>query len=60
VPVGSAEEEHVDLIVVGNRGLNALTGELLGPVPAGVARGAPCDVLIVQTTPAPEAGRLTA
>lgn len=38
-----------DLLVVGNRGLNTLTGRLLGSVPANVARNAGCDVLIVRT-----------
>ena len=47
----AARDHHVDLIVVGNRGLDAVAGELLGSVPGDVARGAPCDVLIVQTDP---------
>ena len=38
-----------DLLVVGNRGLNTLTGRLLGSVPSGTARKATCDVLIVHT-----------
>lgn len=39
-----------DLLVVGNRGLNSLTGRLLGSVPSDAARKARCDVLIVHTT----------
>ncbi|GAB2921435.1 universal stress protein [Rhodococcus aerolatus] len=39
-----------DLLVVGNRGLNSLTGRLLGSVPSDAARKAKCDVLIVHTT----------
>jgi maltose/moltooligosaccharide transporter len=38
------------LIVVGNRGLGAGEGELLGSVPAQVVRNAVCDVIIVQTS----------
>jgi nucleotide-binding universal stress UspA family protein len=39
---------------VGNRGINSLSGRLLGSLPADVAQRAPCDVLIVHTT---EGGR---
>ena len=39
-----------NLIVVGNRGLGASEGALLGSVPAGVVRNARCDVLVVQTS----------
>jgi maltose/moltooligosaccharide transporter len=39
-----------NLIVVGNRGLGASEGHLLGSVPAGVVRNAVCDVLVVQTS----------
>lgn len=39
-----------DLLVVGNRGLNTLTGRLLGSVPSDAARKAKCDVLIVHTS----------
>jgi nucleotide-binding universal stress UspA family protein len=44
--VGDVE---ADLLVVGNRGLNSLTGRLLGSVPSDAARKAKCDVLIVHT-----------
>jgi nucleotide-binding universal stress UspA family protein len=45
-----AEEQEVDLVVVGNRGLNSLAGRLLGSVPANLSHRAHCDVLIVHTT----------
>ncbi len=38
------------LIVVGNRGLGAGEGEMLGSVPAEIVRKAVCDVLVVQTS----------
>lgn len=43
------EEVSADLLVVGNRGLNTLTGRLLGSVPSDVARKSSSDVLIVHT-----------
>jgi maltose/moltooligosaccharide transporter len=39
-----------NLIVVGNRGLGASRGELLGSVARDVVRKAACDVLVVQTS----------
>lgn len=42
-------ENDADLLVVGNRGINSLTGRLLGSVPADVARQSECDVMIVHT-----------
>ncbi len=42
-------EHQADLLVVGNRGINSLTGRLLGSVPADVARQSQCDVMIVHT-----------
>lgn len=45
-----ADSPETDLIVVGNRGLGALSGSLLGSVPGDIASRATCDVLIVQTT----------
>jgi len=44
-----AEEEHGDLIVVGNRGLTGARRFLLGSVPGRVSHHAPCSVLIVRT-----------
>jgi nucleotide-binding universal stress UspA family protein len=43
-------ERKADLLVVGNKGLNTLSGRLLGSVPADVARRSGVDVLIVHTT----------
>ncbi len=45
-----AKKRDVDLVVVGNRGLNSLAGRLLGSVPANISHRATCDVLIVHTT----------
>lgn len=42
-------DNQADLLVVGNRGINSLTGRLLGSVPADVARQSDCDVMIVHT-----------
>jgi maltose/moltooligosaccharide transporter len=39
-----------NLIVVGNRGLGASQGQLLGSVPGNVVKNAVCDVLVVQTS----------
>ena len=43
-------DRGADLLVVGNVGLNTLTGRILGSVPLDVARHAGSDVLIVHTT----------
>jgi nucleotide-binding universal stress UspA family protein len=48
--VHAVTDRGVDLLVVGNRGLNSLAGRLLGSVPANITHKAPCDVLIVHTT----------
>ncbi|RAJ86867.1 nucleotide-binding universal stress UspA family protein [Streptomyces sp. PsTaAH-137] len=50
VLVHTAQENAVDLLVVGNKGLRSLAGRLLGSVPADIARKAGLDVLIVHTT----------
>ncbi|TNL99876.1 universal stress protein [Corynebacterium tapiri] len=42
-------DNKADLLIVGNRGINSLTGRLLGSVPADVARQSDCDVMIVHT-----------
>ncbi|MBO0840821.1 MAG: universal stress protein [Sciscionella sp.] len=47
--VKALAEHSVDLLVVGNRGLNTIAGRILGSVPANVSRQAACDVLIVHT-----------
>ena len=46
--LGVARERGADCIVVGSRGINSLSGRLLGSVPADVAYRSPCDVLIVH------------
>jgi nucleotide-binding universal stress UspA family protein len=48
--VNEALRREIDLLVVGNRGLNSLAGRLLGSVPANITHKANCDVLIVHTT----------
>ena len=45
-----ANRNPASLIVVGNRGLGAQEGEVLGSVPREIVRQAACDVLIVQTS----------
>lgn len=50
VIIDTAEEEGVDLIIVGNRGMTGAKRFLLGSVPNRVSHHAPCTVLIVQTT----------
>jgi nucleotide-binding universal stress UspA family protein len=47
--MGIVTDTDADLLVVGNRGINSLTGRLLGSVPADVARQSDCDVMIVHT-----------
>jgi maltose/moltooligosaccharide transporter len=42
--------DPANLIVVGNRGLGAQEGQLLGSVPGNVVKNARCDVLVVQTS----------
>lgn len=50
VLIEAARDNAADLLVVGNRGLNSLSGRILGSVPQDVAHKATCDVLIVHTT----------
>ena len=45
-----AVREDADLLVVGNRGPDGITGRLLGSVPADATRRSTCDVLVVHTT----------
>lgn len=47
--IATVESTDAELLVVGNRGINSLSGRLLGSVPAEVARLAHCDVLIANT-----------
>jgi nucleotide-binding universal stress UspA family protein len=44
-----AEEEGVDVIVVGNRGTHGRRRWFLGSVPNAVVQHAPCSVMIVDT-----------
>jgi nucleotide-binding universal stress UspA family protein len=46
-----AEAENADLIVVGNKGMTG-TRRVLGSIPNSIAHGAPCSVLLVDTTDA--------
>lgn len=45
----AVEKFTVDLLVVGNRGVNTLTGRVFGNIPTGVARRAGVDVMLVNT-----------
>jgi nucleotide-binding universal stress UspA family protein len=45
-----AEQEHADLIVVGNRGMQSARRFVLGNVPNKVSHNAPCSVYIVRTS----------
>jgi nucleotide-binding universal stress UspA family protein len=46
----AAADAGAELLVVGNKGLNTLSGRLLGSVPSDVARRSGIDVLIVHTS----------
>lgn len=46
----AVKDSSADLLVVGNVGLNSLSGRLFGSVPSDVARGVDIDVLIVHTS----------
>ena len=43
-----AEDDGIDLIVIGSRGRNPLTKLLAGSTATGVVRAAKCDVFIVN------------
>jgi nucleotide-binding universal stress UspA family protein len=58
--VRAAEEWPADLVVLGARGLGALAGFVLGSVSLGVARHAPCAVLVVKGGARPFHGALVA
>lgn len=51
--VGFAEDHGTDLIVLGARGLGAVASFVLGSVSLGVARHAPCPVLVCKGRPRP-------
>ena len=46
--LGLVEKEMVDLIVIGSRGLGALSGLVMGSVSQKLVHLAPCPVLIVK------------
>ncbi len=47
VVIKHASEQHADVLVVGNKGMNR---RILGSVPSSIARNANCTVIIVKTT----------
>lgn len=47
-------EHHIDLVVLGTRGLSKISGFLLGSVSEWVLNEAPCSVLIVRGKPRPK------
>lgn len=48
VILGLVERESVDLVVLGSRGLGALSGLVMGSVSQKIVQLAPCPVLIVK------------
>ena len=48
--LGLAAAEHVDVIVVGSKGMTGAQRFLLGSVPNKISHRASCDVLVVHTT----------
>ncbi|MFE3454738.1 universal stress protein [Nonomuraea sp. NPDC059194] len=54
------EGEQADLLVVGNHGLSAVRGLMVGSVAYGVAGHAPCDVVVVRQTPVTSSGEIVA
>lgn len=49
----AAYHRHADLVVLGSRGLGAISAFLVGSVSLGVARQAPCAVLVCKRSPRP-------
>lgn len=45
----SVEENNADAIVIGNKGLNSITGRVFGNIPTEVARRSRVDVVLVNT-----------
>ena len=43
-----AEEQEIDLIIIGSRGLGAVKGMVLGSVSQHVVQNAGCDVLVIK------------
>jgi nucleotide-binding universal stress UspA family protein/nitrite reductase/ring-hydroxylating ferredoxin subunit len=52
-----AVDEQADLLVLGNKGMTGRVGFLLGSVPDKVSHNAPCDLLIVRTSPLQDRAR---
>ncbi len=50
----AARDLGADLIVVGSRGIGGFRGLVLGSVSRGVAKSAPCSVLVATSPPDPE------
>mgnify|MGYP001941968078 CR=1 FL=1 len=50
VLVESVAAHDVDLLVVGNKGMRTMAGRIFGNVPGSVAKRAPVDVMLVDTT----------
>lgn len=48
--LASVEENSADAIVIGNKGINSLTGRVFGNIPTEIARRSSCDVVLVKTT----------
>ncbi|MED4037588.1 universal stress protein [Niallia taxi] len=48
IPREIAEKYNADLIICGATGLNTVERFIIGSVSEGIARNAPCDVLIVR------------
>lgn len=49
IPKDLAKKHHVDLIICGATGMNAMERFFIGSVSEHITRYAPCDVLIVRT-----------
>jgi nucleotide-binding universal stress UspA family protein/nitrite reductase/ring-hydroxylating ferredoxin subunit len=58
--LATADSHGADLIVVGNKGIGDATRFRLGSVPDRIAHSSLCDILIVDTTGAVDAGRIDA
>ena len=52
IPRDLAQKHHVDLIVCGATGLNAVERFLIGSVSEGIVRHSTCDVMVVRTNEA--------
>ncbi|AIT60990.1 universal stress protein [Corynebacterium doosanense] len=47
--VDAVDETSADVLVIGNKGLNSLTGRVFGNIPTEVARRSKVDVVLVNT-----------